>query len=122
MATDDTMCTIVPYFVVQDGKMDEFKALGDQMVEKTQAESGALFYGFSFNGNRAFCREGYTGAEGLLAHLKNVGELLGQALAIAKLEVFEIHGPESELAKLRGPIKDMKLDPTYFVLEAGFRR
>ena len=84
MATDDTMCTIVPYFVVQDGKMDEFKALGDQMVEKTQSESGALFYGFSFNGNRAFCREGYTGAEGLLAHLKNVGELLGQALAIAK--------------------------------------
>ena len=122
MATDDTMCTIVPYFEVQDGKIDEFKALGDQMVEVTKNESDVLFYGFSFDGNRAFCREGYTGAEGVLAHLKNVGKLLGEALAIAELKVFEIHGPESELAKLKGPIKDMKLDPVYYVLEAGFRR
>jgi len=42
MATDDTMCTIVPYFTVQEGKMDEFKALGDQMIEKTEWRPGIL--------------------------------------------------------------------------------
>jgi len=56
MATDDTMCTIVPYFTVQEGKMDEFKALGDQMIEKTGTEADVLFYGFAFNGDQAFCR------------------------------------------------------------------
>lgn len=122
MATDDTMCTIVPYFTVQDGKMDEFKSLGEQMVAKTQTEDEVLFYGFSFNGDKAFCREGYTSGEGVLAHLKNVGELLGQALAIASLDTFEIHGPEAELAKLRAPLEADGLKPNYFVLEAGFRR
>jgi hypothetical protein len=33
---------------------------------------------------------------------------------------FEVHGPESELAKLRGPLADFK--PEYFTLEYGFRR
>ncbi len=28
MALEDTICTLVPYFTVQDGKLDEFKALG----------------------------------------------------------------------------------------------
>lgn len=120
MATNDTMCTIVPYFTVNDGKIDEFKALGGQMVAKTQEEADVLFYGFSFNGNRAFCREGYVSGEAVLAHLQNVDELLKQALQVAKLDQLEIHGPEAELSKLREPLKD--LNPEYFVLESGFRR
>lgn len=120
MATDDTMCTIVPYFTVQQGKMDEFKALGDQMVEKTNSEADVLFYGFSFNGDQAFCREGYKSGDAVLAHLGNVDELLQKALKLASLDIFEIHGPEAELAKLREPLK--ALNPKFFVLEAGFRR
>src|SRR5207237_10562033 len=34
---------------------------------------GSLFYEFTVNGEEVFCREGYTDAEGLLAHLENVG-------------------------------------------------
>lgn len=120
MATDDTMCTLVPYFRVQDGKMDEFKSLGDQMVEKTASETDVLFYGYSFNGDQAFCREGYKSGEAVLAHLGNVDSLLKQALKLASLDTFEIHGPEAELAKLREPLKALK--PKYFVLESGFRR
>lgn len=120
MAIEDTMCTLVPYFTVQDGKLDEFKALGEQMVATTKTESDCSFYGYTFNGSRALCREGYTGAEGVLAHLKNVDSLLKQALAIASLDVFEIHGPADQLDQLRDPLKS--LGPTYFVLETGFRR
>lgn len=120
MAIEDTMCTIVPYFKVQDGKLGEFKTLGEQMVERTRSENDVLFYGFCFNGDQAFCREGYTGAAGVLAHLENVDDLLKQALSIASLERLEIHGPESELSSLREPLSG--LNPAYFVLEAGFRK
>ncbi len=120
MALDDTVCTLVPYFTVQDGKLDEFKALGEQMVERTKSESDVVFYGFSFSGQRAHCREGYQGAAGILAHLENVDALLKQALGIASLDLLEVHGPATELAKLQEPLSG--LNPTYFTMETGFRR
>ena len=93
---------------------------GERMVEKTRAEDGVVFYGFSFAGRHAHCREGYRDADGILAHLENVGELLGEALKIASLERLEVHGPASETAKLEEPMKG--LNPTFFVMETGFRR
>lgn len=120
MATEDTCCTIVPYFQVQDGKLDAFKALCEKFVETTRSESKCLYYGFCFDGDLAHCREGYKDAEGLLAHLENVGTLLGEALQIAEIARLEVHGPESELSKLREPLAE--LNPQYFVLEYGFRR
>ena len=119
MSTNDTCCTIVPYFKVHEGKLDAFKAGCDAFVEKTKTEPKCLFYGFSFNGDVAHCREGYADAEGVLHHLDNVGALLQEALKIADLAKLEIHGPEPELAKLREPLA--KLKPEFFVLEYGFR-
>ena len=59
-------------------------------------------------------------AEGVLAHLENVGPILQEALKISTILRLEIHGPESELAQLRGPLSG--LAPQFFVLEYGFRR
>lgn len=120
MPLTDTVCTLVPYFTVQEGKLDEFKALGEQMVERTKTEDDVVFYGFSFSGQRAHCREGYGSAKGILAHLENVDSLLKQALAIASLDLLEIHGPASELEQLKEPLAG--LNPTYFTMETGFRR
>ena len=120
MAAQDKCCTIVPYFKVHEGKLDAFKELCPQFVEKTSTEPKCLFYGFSFAGDEAHCREGYEGAEGLLAHLENVGSLLEEALKISDIARLEVHGPEEELAKLREPLAG--LNPQYFVLEYGFRR
>lgn len=120
MALEDTVCTLVPYFTVQDGKLDEFKALGEKMVERTKSESDVVFYGYSFSGQRVHCREGYTSAAGILAHLENVDELLQQALKIASLDLLEVHGPASEVDALREPLKG--LNPTFFTMEIGFRR
>ncbi len=120
MTITDTCCTIVPYFQIPEENMNQFRLLCEQFVEKTQQEEKVLYYGFSFHGNAAHCREGYVDAEGLLAHLENVGELLGEALKIAKISRLEVHGPESELAKLRQPLAD--LNPEFYVLEYGFRR
>ena len=120
MATTDSCCTLVPYFKVHDGKLDEFKALCEQFTARTDQESGVLYYGFSFDGDQVHCREGYRDAAGVLAHLENVGELLQQALQIADITRLEVHGPDAELAQLRGPLADFS--PQFFTLEYGFRR
>lgn len=120
MFVTDTCCTLVPYFEVQDGQLDVFKALGPKFVEKTRSERGCMHYAFSFNGNTAHCREGYDNAEAVLAHLENVGALLGEALKVAKIIRLEVHAPIAEIEKLRGPMS--ALNPEFFVLEPGIRR
>jgi len=120
MFTLDTCCTLVPYFEVQDEQLDAFKALALKLVTKTRKEQGCMHYAFSFNGNVAHCREGYVDAAALLAHVENVAELLGQALNISKIIRFEVHAPQSEIDKLRGPMASR--NPQFFALEKGIRR
>ena len=120
MATDDRCCTVVPYFKVHEGRMDDFRANSEACVERAANEPACLFYGFSFDGDEVHCREGYDGAGGVLAHLENIGDLLEKALSMADLTRLEIHGPEEELASLREPLAD--LSPRFFTLEYGFRR
>jgi quinol monooxygenase YgiN len=120
MPSPDTCCTLVPYFKVADGKMDEFKALVKRFVAQTRSEPKCVHYAFSFSGDAAHCREGYDDAAGLLAHLDNVGAILQEALKIAEIVRLEVHAPAAELDKLRGPLAG--LNPQWFTLEDGFRR
>lgn len=100
--------------------MDEFKVFCEQFVSITAQEPKCLYYGFSFNGDDAHCREAYEGAEGLLAHLANVGAVLNEVFKIAQVTRLEVHGVAEELAKLMEPLS--ALAPTYFTLEYGIRR
>lgn len=118
--TDDLICTIIPYFQVEEGKLSDFKEIISKMVEQTKTEPLCHYYSFYFDGDSAFCREGYEGAEGLLAHIEKIGPLLEQALAISEMTFLEIHGPADELAKLKEPLAE--LSPRYFELECGFRK
>lgn len=120
MATNDTCCTIVPYFKVHEGRMADFRALCVRFLDKTAEEPACLYYGWTFLGDQVHCREGYKNADGVLAHIENVGKLLEESLTMADVTRLEIHGPEPELAKLRGPLAH--LNPAFFVLEYGFRR
>ena len=116
----DPCVTIVPYFKIKPGQMNVFRELTQRFIARTETESKVLYYGFSFNGDEAHCREGYTGAEGLLEHLQNVGELVTESANSAEIVRLEIHGNAEELAKLREPLKDMPIQ--WFTLESGFRR
>jgi quinol monooxygenase YgiN len=120
MATQDKCCTIVPHFKVHADKLDQFKAVCQKFVKKAETEKGCLYYGYSFDGNDAHCREGYSNAAGLLAHLDNIGSMLPELLKLSELTRLEVHGPAEELSKLKGPLADFK--PQYFTLEYGFRR
>ena len=104
-----------PYFKAHPGKIEAFKAGLPAFREKTATEEGNLFYDFTVNGDEIFCREGYAGAEALLAHLENVGGLLAEAFKIADLTRLEVHGPAAELDKLRAPLAHLK--PAWFVKE-----
>ena len=103
-----------PYFKVRPGKVEEIRNSLPRFVQKTATEDRNLFYEFTMNGDELFCREGYENAEGLLAHLENVGALLTEALKIADLTRIEVHGPSGELAKLREPLAHLK--PEFFEL------
>ena len=120
MATQNNSCTIAPYFKIADDQIDAFKALCERFVEKTRSEPKCLYYGFSFDGDLAFCRQAYEDAEALLAHLENVGSLIEEAFKISEIVRLEVHAPEAELAKLREPLAE--LNPQFFAVECGFRR
>ncbi len=120
MAAKDTCVTLVPYFKVHEGKLEQFKGGCAAFIEATKTEPACVHYAFTFNVDEAHCREGYDDAEGVLAHLENIGSLLEEALTIADLTRLEVHGPAAELDKLRKPLKD--LSPVYFELHDGIRR
>ena len=120
MTQQDTCCSIAPYFKVPAKNLSQFKELCVKFIESSQQEPKCLYYGFSFNDDQVHCREGYADADGLLAHLDNVGSLLQQALQLAEISRLEIHGPADQLDKLRGPLTE--LNPQFFALEGGFRK
>lgn len=118
--TPDTSVSLHPYFKIHPGKIDAFKALSRRFVEQTKAEPGCLYYSFTFNGDEAYCREGYVDAAALLKHADNVGALLQEAGTISDVTRMEAHGPEAELKKLQERLAG--LNPQYFVLYQGFRQ
>jgi len=120
MSHAPNVVSIHPYFKVKPGKLVEAKALLPKFVAKTATEKLVLHYDFTINGDEIHCRESYVGADGLLAHLDNVGAVLGELLQIVDLARLEVHGPVDELAKLKGPLADLK--PTWFIYECGVER
>jgi hypothetical protein len=105
---------------VSEGNLDAFKALCRKAVDQTSAEPDCLYYGFTFNGDDAFCREGYANADAVLIHLGNIDPLLQEVLKLSEITRPEVHGPADEFAKLREPMA--ALSPTFFTLAYGFRR
>ena len=120
MSIPSTFVSLHPYFKVHPGKLETVKAGFPRFVEKTATEKKNLFYGFTVNGDEIFCREGYTDADGVLAHLDNVGALLTEMLTMADLTRVEVHGPAAEVEKLKEPLAH--LNPTWFAIEASVRR
>jgi quinol monooxygenase YgiN len=117
MSTLSNFVSLHPYFKVHPGKLENFHDGFPVFVGLTKSEPKNLFYEFSVNGDEVFCREAYVDAEGLLAHLDNVGALLAQAMKMADLIRVEVHGPAAELEKLRAPLAHLK--PEWFELVGG---
>jgi quinol monooxygenase YgiN len=115
MSALSNFVSLHPYFKVRPGKLEAVKAGFPRFVEKTATEKENLFYGFTVNGDEILCREAYTDAEGVLAHLDNIGALLAEMLTMADLTRVEVHGPAAELEKLKAPLAH--LNPKWFTIE-----
>lgn len=120
MSSLSAAVSLHPYFQVRPGQMPAAKALLRRFVAKTQTEAGNLYYGFTVDGDLVFCREAYRSAEGVLEHLTHVGPELDEMLKLAALSRLEVHGPASELEKLRGTLAALK--PAWFECECGVTR
>jgi quinol monooxygenase YgiN len=112
--------SIHPYFRIHPGKQDEVRSILAELIRRTATEEQNLYYDFTLSDDVLFCREAYVGAEGLLKHLENVTDSLGQMLKIADLIRVEVHGAGAELEKLKTPLADLK--PQWFVFECGVER
>lgn len=120
MMTTDTCCSVSPYFEIHPGKAATFRAICEKYVEWSSREPGCLYYGFSFDGELAHCREGFEDAAALLAHIENLRPILHEMGEVSDLVRMEVHGPATELARLGNALAGMC--PQYFVLEYGFRK
>ncbi len=120
MSLPANLVTIHPYFKAHPGKEDQIQAVLEKFVAKTGSEPDCLFYEFTTLDDAVFCREGYAGAAGVLHHLENVGEILGEMLTLSDLTRLEFHGPAEEIDQLREPLAH--LNPAFFVLRCGVAR
>ena len=102
--------SINPYFKINPGRIDDFKALISKFIESTQTEAGCLYYDFSINDDMVFCREAYLDADAVLAHLENVGAHIEASGEISEMVRLEIHGPAQELAKLKAPLAELPVE------------
>ena len=88
-------------FKIHTGKVDEFKRIAADCVTVVKKnEKGALQYDWFFSPDESECivRETYADSNAVLAHMGNVGELLGQLLGMADFEL-EVYGKMSEELK-----------------------
>ena len=92
---------ITAKFKIHSGKVEEFKKIAAQCVPTVKAnEKGVLQYDWFFNPGETECvvRETYSDSNAVLAHMGNIGALLGQILAMSDLHL-EIYGNMSEELK-----------------------
>ena len=91
--------TLIVEHQIKPGRLDDFKERALHLIERTMAEVGALRYDYflSEDGQRDLNIEVYQDAEALLAHARNVADLLPgitDAAPIVRLEVIGDASPE----------------------------
>merc|ERR1712144_9157 len=115
---DQTVMTIQPTFTIKDWSLAA--PIMAEFVEATKTEKGCVYYGWTKVGDKLFCREAYKNAEGVLAHLDNVGALVGKMLeAAATLDKIELHGPPAEMDQCKATMDGF--GTTYWAIDSGFQ-
>ncbi|MDO1451892.1 antibiotic biosynthesis monooxygenase [Rhodocytophaga aerolata] len=85
-------------FQIHKGKLEAFKTLANECISLVQEnEPNALQYDWFFNSDQTECviRETFTDSNALLAHIANLGEVLGKIQALGDFS-SEIYGNPSE--------------------------
>lgn len=105
---------------VNEGQEEALRALAKTFSEKTKTEPGALAYEWSLsdNASRLHIHERYADSEAALAHLANVGPVLGDLLALVTPVQIDCYGRVSDA--FREATKDLPM--VYYTQFEGFSR
>lgn len=123
--TADTACTLLSRYVVKGGSggdlstlREKLRLIGESMKPEVE---GLLSHGFAVDeaSGMVLGRESYNDAAGILVHLRHTDCALRALLEVAELASMEVHGPASELAKLRSTLQP--LGCRFYVLDTGSR-
>jgi quinol monooxygenase YgiN len=85
-------------FMIHDGQLEKFKQLAKACMQSTKdKDKGTLQYDWYFNSDETECRvrETYVDSDAILAHIGNLGPLLGELLAISDFYP-ELYGSPSQ--------------------------
>lgn len=109
-SSPDTHVTVLPG--MPRGRMTDFKTVMEKFCSAAKNGTTMVFllYGFAEGGDKVWCREAYTRAQGMLNHLVGVKQPHEEGLNIlgeAGVKV-DIMGPASELEKLRSVLTPME--------------
>ena len=81
---------------INEGKLDAFQAIANDMIARTRNEAGALAYEWYLSADQRRCRvfEIYQDVDAVNAHLNGyaVRELIPKLVEHVKLDRFEVYG------------------------------
>ena len=89
-------------FAIHDGQLDAFKSLAEAcMASVREKDTDTLQYDWFLDpdGTKCVVRERYASSEAVLAHIGNLGELLGQLMGTADMSLEVFGDPSPELAE-----------------------
>jgi len=92
---------------IHDGKLSEFKEVAARCIDSVRAkDEGTLQYDWFLDaaGTECVVRETYRDSDAVFEHMANLGDTLGELLALCKMEL-EIYGSPS--AALAGAMTDV---------------
>eukprot|EP00927_Polykrikos_kofoidii_P046164 TRINITY_DN40363_c0_g1_i1.p1 TRINITY_DN40363_c0_g1~~TRINITY_DN40363_c0_g1_i1.p1 ORF type:complete len:447 (-),score=63.90 TRINITY_DN40363_c0_g1_i1:629-1861(-) len=118
----DTHLSIVSYFTVPKGSMDEIKAVFPGFNRATRAGTRAtLYFSFGIAGDEIICREGHKDAETCLQHQHDIKEQVDKINSVVGKghRRFEVTGLRSDLDKLKLDIGMSALETTFWELDDG---
>ena len=105
-------------FKIQPGHFAKFKKTATKMIKAVREKEkgvGCLQYDWFYNEERSECivREIYRDSDAVLAHMANVGAMLGELATISELSLIVCGSPSEALKQA-----SEGMDITYFDFEA----
>lgn len=100
---------------IHHGKMDEFKQLAAAcMINSREKDKGTLQYDWFLNEDETVCTviERYKDSDALLAHIGNLGDLLGQLVTITDFKPAVYGNPSETLLQATAALQP-KLNSFY---------
>jgi len=115
MGLPDLSCVLVWVFELREDRREDFKTLCEQFCARVDEEPKCISHRFSYNGEQVHYHVAAKDAFGVLAHVVDMGDVLGEALETVALQRLEIHGPRDQLDELRDPLA--AFDPDFYTAD-----